>query len=255
MASRPSSAYEPFTHSQVPEPYDPEKPLVPQGPSESPRQKPTRERRVRRATTNYTRIVLRALAFAFAVSIIGIQAHTLYVYLDTRNDTAINRVTNLKTELWAFLDVWPNWAIMGTAILATLIQVVAIGTLCSCCISIRQSVVHTWGAYLSSIVLIMAWLAAVVYFKVVGNAGKSKKNWDIWTWSCHPKETSDAHIPWKGLCVENTYTYYASVVILLIEILSFVIFVVRQYRGHKAEKASFNVYDKFRSLRKGYSPF
>lgn len=234
MASRPSSAYEPYKHEQVPEPYDPERPLVPDGASKAVRQTPARERRSsRRATTNYTRIALRALAFAFAISIVGVQAHALYVYLDTRTDTAVNRVTNLNTELWAFLDVWPNWAILGTAILATLIQIVALGTLCSCvstnlpfvlqvylqsiamiadlvcfswilqCISIRQSVVHTWGAYLSSILLILAWLAAVIYFKLVGSAGKDKKNWDIWSWSCHPKETTDVHIPWKALCVEN----------------------------------------------------
>jgi hypothetical protein len=51
--------------------------------------------------------------------------------------------------------------------------------------------------------LLAAWIAALVYFKVVDSMGDKKKNWDLWSWSCHKRSTKDGDVAWNALCIEN----------------------------------------------------
>lgn len=71
------------------------------------------------------------------------------------------------------------------------------------CQSARRGASHVWAVYLSSSLLLVAWIAALVYFKVVDSMGDKKKNWDLWSWSCHKRSTKDGDVAWNALCIEN----------------------------------------------------
>lgn len=129
-------AFEPFRHGQaleqVPEPYDPEKPLVPD--SEKPRsirqQYDVTHHSKSRAAPNYVRITLRTVALALAISIMAMQAHSLYVWFSTRKDNSLTRTNGMTMKVWAVLDPWPTWITLGASVFAALVHIFALFSLC-----------------------------------------------------------------------------------------------------------------------------
>jgi hypothetical protein len=65
---------------------------------------------------------------------------------------------------------------------------------------------HTVGVFISSAILILFWIAAMIYFKLAITKDKSKAMWDIWTWSCHERSVK-GEIPWNILCILQVRTY------------------------------------------------
>ncbi len=71
----------------------------------------------------------------------------------------------------------------------------------------RESRVHALSVYLSSALVVAAWVAALVYFKVVDSQGEKKGHWDLWSWTCNRK-SQRGNIPWAAMCIENVSLKY-----------------------------------------------
>lgn len=83
-------------------------------------------------SNDYVRTALRVLALLIAVSVLGIQAHTAFTWMDTRNETYYNSSTGFRTRSWAIIEGWPTWLMLGVAAFGTLVQALALTSLCSC---------------------------------------------------------------------------------------------------------------------------
>lgn len=186
--------------------------------------------RAPRARFQTARTFFRVLSLVLAITIIGIQAYSVYMWLKTRNKSTKNQTTGFQTKIWAIIDPWPTWVMLGVAVAAVVVHFIAFGSLCGCvcleslpllilknsgiktnliarstkqCQSVRRGAPHVWTVYLSSNLLLAAWIAALVYFKVVDSMGDKKTNWDLWSWSCHKRSTKGGEVAWSALCVEN----------------------------------------------------
>jgi hypothetical protein len=75
------------------------------------------------------------------------------------------------------------------------------------CRSLRESSWHPWSVYLSSTILVAAWVGGAAYFKAMDSMADKKSHWDIWSWSCHQRNkriiTHHGRIPFNTLCIEN----------------------------------------------------
>jgi hypothetical protein len=133
-----NTAYEPMRHGcvgePISEPYDPEKPLVPES-----QQHAKAERRLRnpnktlkeRTKANSLRLALRAVSLVLSISILAVQAHTLDVWFETRKDVSSTRVNGMTMQAWAYLDSKPTWVMFATSIFASVIHLFALGSLCA----------------------------------------------------------------------------------------------------------------------------
>ncbi|KIW22955.1 hypothetical protein, variant [Cladophialophora immunda] len=185
--------------------------------------------RAPRARFQTIRTVFRVLSLVLAITILGIQAYSIYVWLKTRRQSTRNQTTGFQTMIWAIIDPWPTWVMLGAAVAAVVVHFIAFGSLCGCCQSARRGASHVWAVYLSSSLLLSAWIAALVYFKVVDSMGDKKKNWDLWSWSCHKRSTKDGDVAWNALCIENNYTFFAAIVVVLLEGLGLILFIASQH--------------------------
>ncbi|KAJ9608776.1 hypothetical protein H2200_006547 [Cladophialophora chaetospira] len=249
MDRRQSAGYEPYRHRDFQEPDDAEKPLVPETDNHMPVHQQQPRNLSSRAARNPIRVGLRILALIITVTILAMQAHSTYVWLQTRRNTQLNSTTHLHTRVWAVLDIWPTWTMLGVSLLAVMVHLVSFLALCACCRSVRESIWHTWLTFLSSFLLVAAWSAALVYFKIVDSQGNKKKHWDLWSWTCHCR-SQHGKVPWSALCIENTYTFYASVGVVILEIFGLLLFIFSD-RGYKAD----TVYRKVQTGRRGYRFF
>ncbi|OAL42863.1 hypothetical protein IQ07DRAFT_650622 [Pyrenochaeta sp. DS3sAY3a] len=187
----------------------------------SPRGKVQRKRQ----TTQRVRISFRVVALILAMTILGVQAYSIYTWLSTRGQYFYNPATRINTRAWAIIDGRPAWIMMAAAVVATVIQLSALTShLCVCLIKRHDSRQHTVGVFISSAILILFWIAAMIYFKLAITKDKSKAMWDIWTWSCHERAVK-GEIPWNILCILQGYTWIASIVVVVIEITVFLLFI------------------------------
>lgn len=85
------------------------------------------------------RTTLRALGLTIALTVLAIQIHTVYVWLDTRHDTYHNTSTGLRTRSWAAVDSWPAYLMLSAGAFGTLIELLALTSLCSC---VRMTDIH-----------------------------------------------------------------------------------------------------------------
>ena len=134
-----SSSYEPFRHhphreGEVDE--DSEKLIAPDAQERNAskilhqRHKPAFGKATR---GKHARIGLRIVALVFAITILGVQAHSAYVWLSTRNQYLFNNTTKLNTRSWAIINGWPTWVMIAAAVVATVIQISALTShLCTC---------------------------------------------------------------------------------------------------------------------------
>ena len=82
------------------------------------------------------RILVRVIALLLAISILVIQAHSAHMWLTTRHDSKLNAKTGVRTLLWAKLDMWPTWIMLGAAVIATSVHLIALGS--RCCVRIQR---------------------------------------------------------------------------------------------------------------------
>lgn len=77
------------------------------------------------------RVVLRLLALAFAASVIGVQAHIARVWDQSKNETVQNSQTGFRMRAWAAqMDLWPTWVNIGAGVIASVIHISSLLTLC-----------------------------------------------------------------------------------------------------------------------------
>lgn len=231
MVHNAPSSYEPYSHAERSDGDHAEKPLVP---NENEKRYP--EHRKKRDASQHFRIGLRAMVLAVAASILAVQIHSAYIWLSTRHATTLNPKTGFQTSAWPFLYAGPTWTMIGAAAITAVIHSLSLLTLCSCW-HMHESRWHALSVYFTSAGIIAFWLAAVVYFKVVDSQGPNRDHWDLWSWTCFRKGQRSS-IPWTTLCTENQYTFIASVVVLIIEIISLLIFIVAQQRLTKSKSGS-----------------
>lgn len=133
MASPPNLAYEPYRHIGNEDSEHAEKLLAP-GPDErsQPTPRPIKLSKPRSALNSHVRTSLRALALLIAASVLGIQIYTTFVWMDTRHDTYYNSKTGFRTRSWAVVTSWPTYVMLGVGAFATLVQLLALTSLCSC---------------------------------------------------------------------------------------------------------------------------
>jgi hypothetical protein len=100
----------------------------------------------RHAPFQAARTILRILSLFIAITILGIQAYSMYTWLKTRNQTARNSTTGLQTKIWAVIDPWPTWVMLGAAVAASVVHLIAFGSLCGCVrypsVSLRLATKH-----------------------------------------------------------------------------------------------------------------
>ncbi|OAP55712.1 hypothetical protein AYL99_09864 [Fonsecaea erecta] len=242
------SSYEPFRHAQ--DNYEADKQIDASADDETllKREKDSRQlgssslpgrdaggfgkKRAPHARFQPARTVLRILSLVLAISVLGIQAYSVYIWLKTREQRTQNTKTRIQTRIWAFLDPWPTWVMLGAAVVAIVTHLTAFGSLCGCCASARKGASHVWAVYVSSTIMLLVWIAAVIQFKIVDNMGSKKTKWDIWSWTCYKHSTKDGAVAWNALCVENNYTFFAGIAILVLEGLGVILFIISQ-RGVK----------------------
>lgn len=78
------------------------------------------------------RTVFRVLSLVLAITILGIQVHSVYVWLKTRPQSTRNQTTGFQTRIWAVIDSWPSWVMLGVAVAAVVVHFIAFGSLCGC---------------------------------------------------------------------------------------------------------------------------
>ena len=133
MASGRNSSYEPYR--QVGRDGDDSDALLRPGPEEKPlhtARQANPSRLPRAPPTSGIRTTLRAFGLAIAVSVLGIQVYTIYVWLDTRHDTYHNTTTGLRTRSWPPVDSWPAYLMLSVGAFGTVVELLALTSLCSC---------------------------------------------------------------------------------------------------------------------------
>ncbi|KAL7944727.1 hypothetical protein V8C42DRAFT_325705 [Trichoderma barbatum] len=181
------------------------------------------------------RIVLRLLALAFAISVIGVQSHVAWVWNQSRNETVQNPQNGFRMRAWAAqMDLWPTWTIIGAGVIASVIHISSLITLCRGIRALRQTKLYPWVVVLMSIFSIAAWIAAVVYYKV--DNARGKKHWDIWSWSCTHETWKGSKVSFEPLCVELNYSFYALIVSAVLEIACLTIFIINRGREKKQRR-------------------
>ncbi|KAL6806404.1 hypothetical protein GGI42DRAFT_352221 [Trichoderma sp. SZMC 28013] len=195
------------------------------------KQKEGRSKRI----SESVRVVLRLLALAFAASVIGVQAHVARVWDQSKNETVQNSQTGFRMRAWAAqMDLWPTWVNIGAGVIASVIHISSLLTLCGGLRTLRQNKLYPWAVALTSIFSIVAWIAAVVYYKV--DNARGKKHWDIWSWSCSHETWNASKVSFEPLCVELNYSFAALIIAAAIEIMCLAIFFVIRGREKKQRR-------------------
>jgi hypothetical protein len=83
-----------------------------------------------RVTPQPFRVVIRLIALAIAASVVGVLAHASTVWFTTRY-VVQQQPNGFRQRAWpAHMDLWPTWVMLGAAVIAILIQIVSLMTLC-----------------------------------------------------------------------------------------------------------------------------
>jgi hypothetical protein len=86
------------------------------------------ERRAR-ARPSFRRIMLRIISLVIGASILGVLAHTTYVWFATRKGVLM-LANSVTLPSWpAEMDLTLTWVMLATAALIVLLQILALGTL------------------------------------------------------------------------------------------------------------------------------
>ncbi|RGP81172.1 hypothetical protein FLONG3_709 [Fusarium longipes] len=170
-----------------------------------------------------SRLALRVLLLLLNLSILSLLAHGVNVWKTTHNSLDRNEDGWVRTR-WPTIKMLSTWIMLAAAIFASVVQLVALVTRLSFFRSIRNGSVHTVAVLLSSGVVIAGWIAAAVYF-IVDKEVLRNNHWDLWSWSCQ-NSSRQSYIPWASLCTELTYTFAASLGVIVLEIVSLAVFII-----------------------------
>ncbi|KAK6359339.1 hypothetical protein TWF696_000500 [Orbilia brochopaga] len=245
--SRPS-AYEPFRHAKIGS-ADDEKPLVPPAAPSTASHSQQHAALPRGVNGRHAknggggaldkfRTALRVLVLIIAATIVGLQAHALAVWKDTRDDVVDQRPDGgqWRMQSWAVMDFTPTWTTLGVAAASVVVQTIALISICTWLNKIRNSLWHVLSVYLTSVLFIAAWIAALVYFRIDYSQGEQKSRWDMWAYTCQNKAKTGGTIPWNVLCIQMEYTWIAEIVAAAAELLGLVLFIVSRRHAPKKYK-------------------
>ncbi|RGP62925.1 hypothetical protein FSPOR_8908 [Fusarium sporotrichioides] len=168
------------------------------------------------------RLALRVLILLLNLSILGLLAHGVNVWQTTHNSIDRNEDGWVRTR-WPSIKMLSTWLMLAMAIFASVVQLVALVTRLSFFRSMRDGAVHNVAVFVSSGVVIAGWIAATIYL-IVDKEVLRNNHWDLWSWSCQ-NSSRQSYIPWASLCTEMTYTYAASMGVMLLEIVTLVLFI------------------------------
>jgi hypothetical protein len=98
------------------------------GPSTTPLVADSRRRR--QAIPHSLRVCIRIAALATGAAIVGVLAHASAVWFSTRF-VVQQQPDGSRQRAWpAHMDLWPTWVMLGAAVIAILVQMLAFLTLC-----------------------------------------------------------------------------------------------------------------------------
>ncbi|KAF4633703.1 hypothetical protein G7Y89_g4415 [Cudoniella acicularis] len=182
------------------------------------------------------RVIIRIFALIVAASITGVLGHAAAVWFSTQN-VIQQQDGGYRQRAWpANLDLWPTWVMLGAAVVAIFIQLLSLLTLCGCFHRLHESHLRNWAVFFTSLLGIAAWIVAAVYFKTQDTKGKT--SWDLWSWSCSHKSLENGKMSFETMCVEMNFTFYASIVVAVLEIASLAIFGRILRKGRKVRQYS-----------------
>ncbi|KIX97719.1 uncharacterized protein Z520_06497 [Fonsecaea multimorphosa CBS 102226] len=171
---------------------------------------------------NRLRVIVRLITLTVGASIVGVLAHAAFVWYSTRN-YILMQPHGIRMRGWpAQMDLIPTWIMLAVAVIAIVVQIVALLTLLRGVYRLRESAWHTWGLFLTSIVGIATWITAAVYFKLQDNKGE--RNWTLWSWSCSHKDLVNGKMSFQTMCVELNYCFYIAVIVAALELLNLSLF-------------------------------
>ncbi|GKU06547.1 hypothetical protein FLAG1_09500 [Fusarium langsethiae] len=168
------------------------------------------------------RLALRVLILLLNLSILGLLAHGVNVWQTTHNSIDRNEDGWVRTR-WPSIKMLSTWLMLAMAIFASVVQLVALVTRLSFFRSMRDGAVHNVAVFVSSVAVIAGWIGATIYL-IVDKEVLRNNHWDLWSWSCQ-NSSRQSYIPWASLCTEMTYTYAASMGVMLLEIITLVLFI------------------------------
>ncbi|OQU96079.1 hypothetical protein CLAIMM_02215 isoform 2 [Cladophialophora immunda] len=174
------------------------------------------------ARPNLLRVVIRLITLTVGASIVGVLAHAAVVWYTTRNDILM-QPHGIRMRGWpAQMNLIPTWIMLSVAVIAMVVQIIALLTLLRGGYRLRESTWHTWGLFLTSLVGIAIWVTAAVYFKLQDNKGE--RNWTLWSWSCSHKYLVNGKMSFQAMCVELNYCFNIAVVVAALEVLTLSLF-------------------------------
>lgn len=176
-------------------------------------------KRKARARPSKVRIMIRGITLIVGASILGVLAHSAAVWYTTRNDI-LEQPDGFRMPGWpAQMDLLPTWVMLGAATIAIIIQIISLLTLVGNVSSssasqsqgqqltqrfqvrrLRESQLHTWVVWFTSLAAIAAWIAAAAYFKSQDAMGQ--RNWTLWSWSCSHENLVNGKMSFKAMCVK-----------------------------------------------------
>lgn len=89
-------------------------------------------RRKRQAVPHSFRVGVRITTLAVGLAIVGVLAHAAAVWFSTRY-VVQRQPDGTRQRAWpAHMDLWPTWVMLGAAVIAIVVQTLALLTLCGC---------------------------------------------------------------------------------------------------------------------------
>lgn len=167
-----------------------------------------------------SRLYFRGVSLVLSIALIGLLAHVLVVYQESRDRKAVNEGTGLEFRLWPEnLNVKPATIMLAAGASVAGFSVGYLG----CAFSAKMRRLTTLGNYTTLIISIICTLLfgiATAYFELWDS---DKHNWyDIWSWSCVKGKQSNGlyqkELDFKGVCREMRSVWYLAVGICGVEV-------------------------------------
>ncbi|KAF4943496.1 hypothetical protein FGADI_13372 [Fusarium gaditjirri] len=153
-------------------------------------------RNKRRNTFDTVRLFLRIFILLLNLSILSLLVYGVNTW---ETHKSVDRNEDGWTPQWASVNMLSTWLMLGTAVFASFVQMVAIATHLSFPRSMRDGWVHTVAVLVSAGIVIAAWIAATLYLIV--DKEVLRDNQDLWSWSCQNR-SQQGNTPWANLCAE-----------------------------------------------------
>ncbi|RBR16400.1 hypothetical protein FVER53590_27536 [Fusarium verticillioides] len=170
-----------------------------------------RARNKRRGAFDTVRLCLRILILLLDLSILSLLIHGVNVW---------DKSGSRNEDGWRAVNMFSTWLMLAIAVFASFIQVIAIAAHLSLPQSLRDGWVHTVAVLASSSTVIAAWVIATIYLIIDKEVLQS--NSDLWSWSCQNRSRQS----WATLCIELSYTFIASLVVIVFEIAGLALYII-----------------------------